>query len=190
MLRISTEPAPAPRYFNDIDLPDRLRAPVAAADEDLVYQAALAGQMPWSPLPAEAGATLRRQLQSLDARTAARALALAALLSLNRAVLMPWLAAKLAAEFPPRARAPFAGYLDPLSIQIAFLLAAFFIATALIAATRPLFGSLLALGGLCVLSAPAVMSNPSLVGGGHLGRIILLALVLRALAAGIAFRSR
>lgn len=176
--------------FHPIANLDRLRVGATSPAEDALYQAAVAGTIAWSPLPGEAGTKLRRHLQTLDARTAARTLALAGLLSLNRATLLPWWVGKLMHEFPPAERQQFAGYLDPLSIQTAFLLAAFLLATAFLAARRPLVASCAALGGFLIVSAPLVWHNPVLLGGGHLGRLVMLLLLLRALWAGITYRLR
>lgn len=180
----------AQHSFAPIDSLDRLRAGATSPTEDALYQAAVAGTIPWSPLPGEAGTKLRTRLQALDARTAARTLALGGLLSLNRATLLPWAMGKLMHEFPPSQRQQFAGYLDPLSIQTAFLLAAFLLATAFLAARRPLLAATSALVGFLIVSAPLVWHNPVLIGGGHLGRLVMLLLLLRALWAGITYRIR
>ena len=91
------------------------------------------------------GAKLRRRYQSDDARKAVRALALAGVLSLNRATLAPWGLGRLVALLPPSERAQFAGYLDPLGIQIAAVLTMVFLGLTLVASRRPLAASVVAL---------------------------------------------
>ena len=121
---------------------------------------------------------------------AVRTLALAGLLSLNRATLVPWTLAGLVNRLPAGERAQFAGYLDPLGLQIAAILTVLFFGLALLAARRPLAAAVAALVAFMAFSAPLVWQNPILIGGGHLGRIVMFLLLLRALLAGLAFRTR
>ena len=142
------------------------------------------------PLPAAADPRIRTQLQALDARSASRTLAVAGLLSLNRATLLPWMVGHFAVYLPASELKNFAGYLDPRAAGAALALAIVFIATALLAGRRPLLAGLLALAIFLLVSAPFVLANPVLVGGGHLGRLVMGLIVLRAIASGMVYHAR
>lgn len=159
------------------------------ARNDALFQAALRHSPPCWPLPGELGAQLRVRYKAQDARTAARTLALAGLLCLNRATLVPWGLGWLVVQLPARERGQFEGYLGSLGIHIAAVLAVLLLGLSLVAARRPLAASAIALIAFVVLCAPLVLQNPVLIGGGHLGRMAMLLLLLRALLAGVNFRT-
>ena len=182
-----TESLPAGSFLDPVGATGRYRI---TAGQDALFQAALMHSPPCWPLQGEVGARLRVRYQAQDARTAARTLALAGLFSVNRATLVPWLLGSIVAKLPASERAQFAGYLDPLGVSVAALLTGLFLGLTLIAARRPLTAAIAALSGFVVLSAPLVWQNPILIGGGHLGRVVMLLLLLRALLSGLAFHTR
>jgi hypothetical protein len=157
---------------------------------DLVLQAARAGIVDWTRVPHDGAARARARLQEQEARAVARTLWIAALLSLNRALLLPWWVGGLVRNLPPDQHAQFAGYLDPAAISAATAFAGFFAAAAIYAYRRPLLASTLCVFIFCAGSLPLVVANPALVGGGNLGRVVMLLLLGRALVGGFVHRYR
>jgi hypothetical protein len=141
-------------------------------------------------MPHEGAARARARLQQQEARRVARTLWLAAVLSLNRATILPWTLGGIVRSLPEQDRAPFAGYLDPTAISAATAFAAFFAAAAIIAYRRPLAAALLSLAVFCAGSLPLMLANPVLVGGGNLGRAVMVLLLARAVLAGFVHRYR
>ena len=141
-------------------------------------------------MPHEGAAKARARLQEQEARRVARTLWLAAILSLNRATLVPWALGGIVTSLPEHERAQFAGYLDPAAISAATAFAAFFAAAAIFAYRRPLAAAMLSLAVFCAGSLPLMLANPVLIGGGNLGRAVMVILLGRAVLGGFVHRYR
>ena len=164
--------------------------PAVTDREDALLQAARAGRIDWTRMPHSGAARARARLQEQEARRVARTLWIAALLSLNRATLLPWWVGSFVASLPSAEQANFAGYLNPAAISAAAAFTAFFAAAAIHAYRRPLLSATLALVIFCAGSVPLVLENPVLVGGGNVGRAVMLILLGRAVVGGLVHRYR
>ena len=132
----------------------------------------------------------RDQQVKAGARLASRALMGAAVLCLIRAVILVPLLAWIVALLPASERGQFAGYLDPLANHVSLALAATFAGFGLVARKRPLIATLVCLALFLATAVPFVVRNPVLIGGGHLGRLVMLLILVRAVLAGLGPRAR
>lgn len=124
---------------------------------------------------------LRNAIRQQHAVAACRALSGAALLSGVRAILMPALV-----DYPPP---QFNDHASPLEIRITSLcLAAMFACMALWARREPLLASIAATLIYLAFVVPDVIAHPVLLGAGHVGKIVMLLVLARALATGLMHR--
>src|SRR5688572_5823889 len=107
-----------PQHPTTLHLSDaRGATPGGTACDDVLLHAAQAQVVDWTRMPHEGAARARARLQEQEARRVVRTLWLAAILSLNRATLVPRTLGELVTSLPEHERAQFAGYLDPAAIS-------------------------------------------------------------------------
>lgn len=125
---------------------------------------------------------LRTALRGQHARAACVALTSAAFLSGLRAILMPVLVEHL----PPR----FNDHASPMEIRVVSLcLAAMFACTALWARREPLSAAITATLIYLAFIIPDVIVHPTLLGAGHLGKIVTILILARALSSAAMHRN-
>lgn len=125
---------------------------------------------------------LRNSLRRQHAISACRALSGATFLSGLRALLMPVLVNYLPPQFNDHA--------SPMEIRITSLcLAVMFACMSLWARREPLTASIVATLIYFAFIIPDVIAHPTLLGAGHIGKIVMLLVLARALAMGVMHRN-
>ena len=155
---------------------------------DALLDAVRAGRVDLTRFPG-VGEMARAAMRRRDARRASRTLwAVTALLAV-RATVVPFALNLTADSLPAGAQAQLAPWFDATAAHVSGVLAVVTAVLALVAARRPLVAATLALAAFVAGSLPFVLDDPSLTMA-HVGRAVILIVLVRAWLAGLSHRLR